>query len=229
MENTFKFKFTKEILQKFLHKNKEIDEWYDALVEILPKYDITTEHRVAAFLAQTAHESGSYTTLKENLNYSAAGLAATWPKRFAMPGVKPITPNALAKSIARNPELIANNVYCDRMGNGSAQSGDGWKYRGRGLIQLTGKENYTNFAQSINMSLDDVVKYIETKKGAVESACWFWKRNNLNVLADKQDIALMTKRINGGTIGLADRKEHYETIIALIGDTGAESSEHFYS
>jgi putative chitinase len=229
MATTFNFNFTKEILQNFFPNNKEIDGWYEALIEILPKYDINTDRRVAAFLAQTAHESGNYTTLKENLNYSASGLAATWPKRFAVPGVKPITPSALAKAIARKPELIANNVYSNRLGNGSAESGDGWKYRGRGLIQLTGKENYSNFAQSIGMDLDEVLEYLETKKGAVESACWFWKRNNLNLLADKQDITLMSKRINGGTIGLNDRKENYETIVALIGDAGAATTNNFYS
>jgi putative chitinase len=216
---------SKELLEKFLPNNDEIDDWHSAINAILPKYDINNHNRIAAFLAQTAHESAEFTALKENLNYSAEGLAKTWPKRFSVSK----RPNALAKSIERNPELIANNVYSDRMGNGPAASGDGFKYRGRGLIQLTGKDNYTRFSKSINMSLDEVVKYLETKEGAVESACWFWANNNLNTLADKKDITSLTKRINGGTVGLDDRIRKYNKVLALLGDENAGSTTNFYT
>lgn len=201
-------------LEKILPTNNDISKWLTPLNTILPKYEINTDLRIACFLAQTGHESADYKRLSENLNYSAQGLANTWPKRYAIPNTK--KPNALALRIERNPEEIANHTYCDRNGNGPYESGDGWKYRGRGLIQLTFKSNYEAFAHSINKSLDEIIVYIETPAGAIESACWFWKSNNLNVLADKADMELITKRINGGTIGLEDRLARFFVALSTL-------------
>ena len=106
--------------------------------------------------------------------------------------------------------MIANRVYANRMGNGPEESGDGWRYCGRGLIQLTGKDNYTNFAKAVGKTVDEVVAYLDTLEGAIESACWFWKKNNLNAIADSKDMAKATKVINGGDLGLAERKKHFE-------------------
>ena len=165
--------------------------------------------RMAAFLAQVAHESGAFNFTKEGLNYSAASLRKTWPKRF--PTIE------IANQYARNPVKIANKVYANRMGNGTEASGDGYKFCGRGLIQLTGKDNYSRFAKSIGKTLDETVAYLETAEGAVASAAWFWDANKLNVYADKGDFVGLTKRINGGTIGLADRKHHYDIALKALG------------
>ena len=199
---SFEFEFTEEKLKKCLSKNKNIQELYKSLNTVLPKYEINTVDRVAAFLAQCGHESLDFTVLQENLNYGAKGLLGLFKKYF---------PNeALAKEYERKPEKIANKIYANRMGNGPESSGDGWAHRGRGAIQLTGKLNYQAFANSIGLTLDDAVHYCETMDGAIESACWFWSKNKLNTIADKNDIVLLTKRINGGTIGLEDRKKHWE-------------------
>lgn len=221
MDDQLEFKFTKEMLAEFIPHAKDLDDWYKALSMLLPKYGISTKRRVAAFLANTSHESAGYTALSENLRYSAEGLAKVWPKRFSEKG----KPNDVAVSIAKNPEAIANHVYCDRMGNGNTESGDGWKYRGRGLIQLTGKENYKLFAEHLHKSLDDTVAYLETKVGAVESACWYWKRNNLNALADTKQLELMTKRINGGLHGHDDRVENFNIVMALLGPDNNDRSD----
>ena len=205
---SFQFNFTKEKLAKCVSRNKDAASLFTALEQVLPKYNITTVERVAAFLAQCGHESADFTTLKENLNYSAEGLSKVFPKRF--PTV------AAAQPYHRQPEKIANKIYADRMGNGPEASGDGFKFRGRGAIQLTGKENYTKFANSIGKSLDETVAYTETLAGAIESACWFWNTNKLNDLADKKDIVGLTKRINGGTIGLEDRKHHFENNLITL-------------
>lgn len=205
---SFEFDFTEEKLAKCLARNKNISALFETFSNVLPKYEITTVERVAAFLAQCGHESADFTVLKENLNYSAEGLTKVFPKRF--PSL------AVAQPYNRNPEKIANKIYSDRMGNGSEASGEGYKFRGRGAIQLTGKENYSKFAKSIDQSLDEAVSYCETLDGAIESACWFWKTNNLNALADKTDIVALTKRINGGTIGLEDRKHHFENNLIVL-------------
>lgn len=199
---------TPEELKKILPKNKEIDEWCKILNEILPKYKIDTRDRISAFVAQCAHESGGFTHYSENLNYSAAGLRATFGKYFPT--------NAVAQQYARKPEKIANRAYANRMGNGNEASGDGWKYRGAGLIQLTGKANHSAFAASIGMELSKVSDYMKTKEGAVESACWFWRTNDLNRYADTKNIVAMTKKINGGTNGLSERIDYYETALASI-------------
>lgn len=205
---SFQFNLNADKVAKCLSRNKAPADLFKALEQVLPKYEINTVNRVAAFLAQCGHESADFTVLKENLNYSAEGLSKVFPKRF--PTVESAQP------YNRNPEKIANKIYSDRMGNGPEASGDGYKYRGRGAIQLTGKENYTKFAQSIGKSLDEAVAYTETLAGAIESACWFWSVNKLNALADAKDIVGLTKRINGGTIGLEDRKKHFEHNLSVL-------------
>lgn len=214
----FKFKFTVDQIRILLKGNKEADAWYDAMVEILPLWDINTIERVAGFLAQTQHESLNYTVLSENLNYSADGLLKTFPKYFG-PGKK--DPNAYA----RQPEKIANYVYANRMGNGPESSGDGWKHRGRGVIQLTGTDNYTAFAKVVKMSVADAINYVQTKKGAIDSACWFWDTRNINKTCDAKDIVAMTKLVNGGTNGLDDRTTKWNKALSVLGsDVKAEST-----
>jgi len=198
----FDFNFTPEMLKECCPHNKDPEGWYNIMYEMFPRYDICTRERVAAFLAQAGHESAEFTILKENLNYTAESLHRVWPSRF--PTLESAQP------YHKNPEKIANKVYANRMGNKDEHSGDGWKYRGRGAIQLTGHDNYAAFAASIGYSLDEAVAYTETAQGALESACWFWYKNNLNQYADAGDMVTLTKRINGGTLGLADRKQHYE-------------------
>ena len=207
---SFEFEFTEEKLKKCLSRNKNTPALFEAFSTVLPNYEITTVDRVAAFLAQCGHESLDFTVLKENLNYGAKGLMGLFKKYF---------PNeALAKEYERKPEKIANRIYANRMGNGPESSGDGYAHRGRGAIQLTGRLNYQAFANSIGLSLEDAIEYCETIDGAIESACWFWKKNKLNDIADKNDIVLLTKRINGGTIGLEDRKKHWEHNKEVLAD-----------
>jgi putative chitinase len=184
-------------------------DWCDVLNVLMPKYDIDSPQRIAAFIAQCSHESGHFEKLIENLNYGAKGLVMTWPKRFTTP--------ELANKYARQPEMIANFVYANRLGNGDESSGDGWKYRGRGLIQLTGKYNYQKFADAVEMDLEQVTRYLETKQGAAEAACLFWKNNKLNSYADVGDIKGMTKVINGGYIGLPEREENYKKALNILG------------
>jgi len=205
---SFTFEFKKEHLAEILGKNPYINNWYEALCEILPVYEINTPERVAAFVAQCAHESGGFKFLKENLNYRAESLTKTFKKYF--PTLEE------AKQYEKNPQKIANKVYANRMGNGDEASGDGFRYLGRGLIQLTGKNNYTLFAASIDTPLEEIPEYLQTFEGAVQSACWFWEQNNLNQWADKKDIMTLTKRINGGTIGLEDRIKHYNHALHLM-------------
>ena len=203
---------TREQLAQLIPGNPYLDHWLEALNEILPEYEINTPKRVAAFVAQCAHESGGFRALKENLNYKAATLRKVFPKYF---------PNdAIANEYANKPNkqaAIANRVYANRMGNGPEESGDGFRYCGRGLIQLTGKENYTWFAASLEIPVEEAAEYLQTFEGAVQSACWFWETNNLNQWADKGDILTLTKRINGGTIGLEDRIKHYNHALHVLG------------
>ena len=203
------FEFTKNHLKEILPSIPYLDEWYDALSKVLPEYDITTPQRVAAFIAQCAHESGGFKALKENLNYQAASLCRVWPRLF--PTME------IANQYAHKPEMIANRAYGNRMGNGDEASGDGYRYCGRGLIQLTGKDNYTAFAESIETPIEELPEYLSTFEGAVQSAAYFWSENNLNQYADSGDILTMTKRINGGTIGLEDRKKHYVHALHVLG------------
>ena len=202
------FTFTKEQLQSIIGNNTNLDGWYEALSNVLPEYEINTPQRVAAFIAQCTHESGGFKRLKENLNYKWESLRKVFPKYFPT--------DELAQEYAHKQEQIANRVYGGRMGNGDESSGDGFRYCGRGLIQLTGKNNYTKFAESIGMSVEEVPALLETFEGAVKSACWFWNTNNLNQFADTGDILTMTKRINGGTIGLEDRIKHYNHALEVF-------------
>jgi putative chitinase len=195
-----------------LPRNPYLDHWFGALSKILPDYDINTVPRVAAFIAQCAHESGEFTALKENLNYRAVTLRKIFPKYFPNDEIA----NQYA-SLPNKAEAIANRVYASRMGNGDEASGDGYRYCGRGLIQLTGKNNYTAFAESIETPVEEIPEFLATFEGAIQSACWFWETNNLNQWADKGDILTLTKRINGGTIGLEDRIKHYEHAVHVLG------------
>ena len=185
------------------------DHWIEAFDQLLPDYEINTPKRVAAFIAQCAHESGNFRFLKENLNYKAESLMKTFPKYFS--------DRDTANAYAKQPIKIANRVYANRMGNGDEASGDGYRYCGRGLIQLTGKTNYDWFAASLEISSTEASEYLETFEGAAQSACWFWESNNLNVEADAGDIKKMTKKINGGYIGLDDRIKHYEHALHILG------------
>ncbi len=209
MAQSFDFDFTQDKFTAIIGKNPYADHWYEALCQILPDYDINTVPRVAAFLAQTAHESGNYRAIKENLNYKAESLMRVWPRYF--PDM------ATAKAYEKQPERIANRAYANRMGNGPEESGDGWRYCGRGLIQLTGKSNYERYAESLEISVEEAGEHLTTFEGCVQSAAWFWEANNLNQWADKGDILTLTKRINGGTLGLDDRIKHYNHAMHVLG------------
>lgn len=199
-------------LKQLLPKNPYVEHWHHALFQLLPDYDINTPNRIAAFVAQCSHESGGFMVLKENLNYKAATLRKIFPKYF---------PNdQIAQEYASKPNkqvAIASKVYANRMGNGDEASQEGYKFCGRGLIQLTGRSNYQAFADSLEMNIDDVPEYLQTFEGAAQSACWFWETNKLNQWADAGDILTLTKRINGGTIGLEDRKKHYDHALHVLG------------
>ena len=205
----FDFNFTLEKLAACIN-NPKIDQWYGPLVDILPQYAISTRRRVAGWLSQCGHESGDFKILQENLNYGVKGLLGVFPKYFPT--------QALAESYQRKPEMIANKVYGGRMGNGAESTGDGWKYRGRGLIQITGKENYTNCSMALYgdgslLGNPDLLMDID---GAIRSACWYWNSRNINVDADNGNVLAMTKKVNGGTIGLDDRQARYDRCMAAL-------------
>lgn len=207
------FEFKEEHLAAMIPTNKNVSAWHKAMMEIFPKYEINTPNRIAGFIAQCAHESNNFNSLEENLNYREETLLKVFPRYFG-PGKRN------AAEYARNPEKIANYVYMDefrtsKMGN--VKEGDGWRFRGRGLKQLTGRENYTNFGKSVGMTAEQAADYVATEKGAIESACWFWNAKKLNAIADSGDIVKMTKVINGGDIGLADRKDRWEKALAILG------------
>jgi len=205
-------------------KVKNPEKWIDAVVATCQEFEIDTPQRIAGFLAQTSHESGGYTMLSENLNYRAATLAACWPNRFAVLGAdkKPVkengklVPTAVANSIASKPELIANLVYSGRMGNGPAESGEGWAYRGRGLKQLTGKFNYEKCGSGLGVNLVSNPDLLLEPLYAARSAGWFWKANALSTFADNNDIKGMTKKINGGFIGLEQRQALYDVCLKSV-------------
>jgi putative chitinase len=204
------FILTQDQLAKMIPGNQHVSYWYDALSACLPDYDINSVQRMAAFIAQCAHESANFTTVVENLNYKAETLMKTWPSRF---------PNMdIANQYAHNQQAIANKAYASRMGNGDENSGDGYRYCGRGLIQITGKENYQKFADSISTPVEQITDFIVTFEGAVQSAAWFWESRDLNNLADIGDIDTMTKKINGGTLGIDDRKARYSRALQIFGD-----------
>jgi putative chitinase len=169
---------------------------------------MNTPERQAAFIGQCMHESGKFKTLQENLNYSADRLHAVWPSRF--PTVES------AKPYDRNPQKIANRVYGGRMGNGTEETGEGYKYRGRGLIQLTGKDNYTNAAKALEADLVNNPDLVSEPKYAALTAGWFWNKRNLNVEADAKDYTGMTKKINGGVLGLAERVANINSVLNVL-------------
>jgi putative chitinase len=183
--------------------------WIAALAKPLLTAGITTPRRVAAFLGQCAEESAGLRDLEEDLSYSAARLCQVWPGRF---------PNAeAAGACALQPEVLANRVYAGRMGNGDEASGDGWRFRGRGLIQITGRTAYEHFARAMNMTLDQAVDHAATQTGAADSAVWFWTSNELNAAADSWSIDLLTRKINGGVAGAAERSRLCEAALHAIG------------
>ena len=206
---------TLEQFSAMISKNKDPESWYDAAVPMFEKYEINTPNRIAGFMAQCAHESLDFTRLEENLNYSEKALNAVFGRYFG-------EGKRNAKDYARNPEKIANYVYQDefrskRGAMGNVNDGDGWRFRGRGIKQLTGRNNYTAFGKTIGMSAEETAEYVATPKGALESACWFWKTNKLDKWADKGDNVGLTKKINGGTIGLDDRNRRWEEALAILG------------
>jgi putative chitinase len=191
-------------------KTQVLAQYVDPLNQVMEYYDMfANKQRAAAFLAQTAHESGGFNFVKENLNYGAKGLMGTFKKYFP--------DEATALRYERKPEMIANRVYANRMGNGPEESGDGYRFCGRGLIQLTGRNNYERFAADLGISIEECVAYMETPEGACASAGWFWDNNNLNQYCDSGDFVTLTKRINGGTIGLEDRQRHYQEMLHILG------------
>ncbi len=186
---------------------KDAEEIVKQLNAILPTHGINTKARIAAFLAQAGHESGHFKARVENLNYSAKALLSVFPKYFDA---------ERAAEYQRKPEKIASRVYANRMGNGDEASKDGWKYRGRGYIQLTGKDNYTRCGKDLGVDLLATPEYLETIEGAIKSACWYWTTNKLNQYADSGDIKALTKRINGGYNGLEDRVSLYKKATAAL-------------
>ena len=209
---------TESQLKQMIPGNKHVGYWHNALEQLLPDYDINTPQRIAAFIAQCAHESGNFTTLKENLNYRPATLRKLFPKYFPT--------DELAEEYCRKSnkqEAIANRIYANRMGNSSEfdTADPPSKWIGRGLIQLTGRHNYQNFADSIEvdgrpLNINEVPEYLATFEGAAQSACWFWETNKLNTWADAGNIKELTRRINGGFIGLEDRIKHYNHALSVM-------------
>lgn len=201
---TFQFNFTADVLDSCIN-NTSSSQWFQTVFDILSlsNYDITTKLRFAAWIAQCGHESTDFKTLEENLNYRASALLAVFPTHFTA---------AEANTYQHDPEKIANRVYSNRMGNGNEASGDGWQFHGRGVIQITGRSNYSLCSQAIygdNRLLTNP-ELLTQMDGAIRSACWFWQSNNLNVLADASQLESITKRINGGTAGEDDRMDRYE-------------------
>ena len=184
-------------------------KWLKPLNDTFVKYDISTPQRQACFIGQCQHESANFTKLEEGLNYSASRLMAVWPSRF---------PNLdVANQYANNPEKLANKIYSGRMGNGNEESGEGYAYRGRGLIQMTGKEAYANCGSGLGMDFIGDPDLLATVEYACLSAGWFWNKKGLNDLADIGDYETMTKRINGGLIGLDDRKAKIAKAKEILG------------
>ena len=200
---------TVTILTKLGATKANATKYADAVDAAMAKFNINTPRRQAMFLAQIMHESGALSTVVENLNYRADRLLVVFPKYFKT--------QAQADAYAKQPQKIANRVYANRLGNGDEASGDGWKFRGRGLIQLTGKENYQNLAKAIGKTLDETVEYLKTEEGAVVSAGWFWDSRKLNSIADTGDIVAVSKKVNGGTIGLDERQKYYNKAISVLG------------
>jgi putative chitinase len=199
--------------------SSKIAAYVDPIFNAMHEFGIDTSDRQVMFLAQVMTESGALSVVVENLNYSADGLLRTFPKYYR---------NASeANAHAKQPIKIASRVYANRMGNGNEASQDGWKFRGRGLIQITGKNNYVSFGEEIGMDLTEDPSYLETAEGAARSAAWFWKVNNLNRFADSHDIVGCSKAVNGGTNGLDERKKYYARGMAVLGAAPAPVSPAF--
>ncbi|HBO0899569.1 glycoside hydrolase family 19 protein [Pseudomonas aeruginosa] len=196
-----------QLLQIFPNAGHRAGFFVPALNVAMERFGITSPVRVAAFVAQVGHESSQLTRLMENLNYSARGLAATWPSRYLGADGQP---NALAQGLARNPQAIANNAYASRNGNGDEASGDGWRYRGRGLLQITGRSNYRAVGAGLGQPLEAEPDLLEQPEWAALSAAWWWASHGLNELADRGEFAAITRRINGGLIGQAERMALWE-------------------
>lgn len=202
---------TLEQFKQMIPLNTEPEQWYEVCIKLFPAYSINTTNRIAGFMAQTGAESSDFKLLVENMNYSIAGLLKTFPSYFT---------TQTAKDYARNPQKIANWVYDDanrknKLGN--IHSGDGWRFRGHGILQITGRYNFEEFGKSVNMTAEQAIDYIQTKEGAVTSALWIWKTKNINASCDADDIVLMSEKVNGGTIGLAGRKTRYATNKNILG------------
>lgn len=206
----FNFTFTATQVQKILPTNKQANQWYDVFNSVLPTFRIDSINRVASFLSQCAHESKEFTVMNENLNYSAAALVSVWPSHFD---------STVADTYARHPTMIANRAYANRMGNGPEESGDGWKYHGRGPIQITGKANYTVCSQAV-FADDRLVITPELlatdMDSAIRSACWYWVSRNLNVASDAGDVVTVTRKINGGEVGLTDRIQRFNAAVKIL-------------
>ena len=196
---------TPQLLQIFKSAGQVAGVFVPVLNTAMNRYQIVGTKRIAAFVAQVGHETGQLTRLTENLNYSPDALRMTWPNRFDAD---------LASAVARNPEQIANIAYGNRMGNSAY--GDGWKYRGRGLIQITGKNNYRACGETLGLDLIAQPELLEKPQHACMSAAWFWATNGLNTLADAGKFDAITQRINGGQTGAADRKALYARALKVL-------------
>lgn len=227
---------TRELMMGLFPKSSQfMNDYLPSLQHVAQQRQITTPRRIAAFLSQVGHECGGFTVLVENLNYSAGGLAATWGSRFAEKnaagayitvmegGRSRRVPNSDAQKLHRQPEAIANRVYSNRLGNGDEASGDGWRYRGRGLIQMTGKSNYQQCSLGLfgDERLLTTPQLLEQWRWAVESAGWYWSSRNLNVLVDGDDFERVTRAINGGLNGHAQRVALYEQALNLMSQASA--------
>jgi putative chitinase len=208
---------TLEQFRRMIPTNKEPEVWYPIAIRFFEKYQINTTNRIAGFMAQCSHESGDFRTLEENLKYSADALNRVFGRYFGPP------PKRNAAEYARNPQKIANYVYMDEFRSksgalGNVREGDGWRFRGGGIKQLTGRNNFTSFGKSIDMTPEKAADYVRTKEGAFESACWFWQKNNLASFADRDDIDGMSRRVNGGDIGIEDRRRRYVAAKSVLGN-----------
>jgi putative chitinase len=217
---SFSFDFTKEKLEKCMPGNPKVGDWYSQLVQNLPDYNITTLERVAQWLAQMGHESGDFKTTTENLNYRTTALTAMFGNRISAADAAKHGRNDATGQKA-NQEAIANCIYGGDWGRknlGNTQTGDGWKFRGRGLTQVTGRSNYTACSKALygDLVLVDDPGILAEPDGAVRSACWFWNSRNLNNLADKGDTKGVTKLINGGDKGLDDRLARYDRALKVL-------------
>ena len=186
-------------------------KWLPHVLESATKYQFTEPKRMAMWIAQCGHESNGFNDLSENLNYSASALRKLWPKRFPT--------DEIANAYARQPEKIANRAYADRMGNGPEDSGDGWRFRGRGLIQLTGRDCYTAFTAALGVDCINHPSLLSDPRWAALSAGWFWETRKLNVLSDRCDIMAVTKAINGGSHGIIDRQRRYDRALKIVANS----------